>query len=109
MFIVLGVAYKNDIDDYRESPAIKVIDELKKVGAEVDFYDPWIAEYKENGQTFKGIAGIDAAIVASYDLVVITAAHTNFDYDMIQKKAQAIFDTRNAMQSIAARENIEVL
>ena len=50
-----------------------------------------------------------AAIVASYDLVVITAAHTNFDYDMIQKNAQAIFDTRNAMQSIAVRENIEVL
>lgn len=107
--LVLGVAYKNDIDDYRESPAIKVIDELKKVGAAVDFYDPWIAEYKDNGQTFKGIAGIDAAIVASYDLVVITAAHTNFDYDMIQKNAQAIFDTRNAMQSIGARENIEVL
>ena len=107
--LVLGVAYKNDIDDYRESPAIKVIDELKKVGAEVDFYDPWIAEYKDNGKVFKGIGGIDPAIVAAYDLVVITAAHTNVDYDMIQKNAQAIFDTRNAMKDIENRDKIEVL
>lgn len=107
--LVLGVAYKNDIDDYRESPAIRVIDELKKVGAQVDFYDPWIAEYKDNGETFAGIKSIDKNIIAAYDLVVITAAHSNFDYDMIQKNAKAIFDTRNAMKDIKNRENIEVL
>lgn len=107
--LVLGVAYKNDIDDYRESPAIRVIDELKKVGACVDFYDPWIAEYKNNGQVFRGIDCIDENIVSDYDLVVITAAHTNFDYDMIQKNAKIIFDTRNAMKDIKNRENIEVL
>lgn len=107
--LVLGVAYKNDIDDYRESPAIRVIDELKKVGAQVDFYDPWIAEYKDNGETFVGIKSIDKNIIAEYDLVVITAAHSNFDYDMIQKNAKAIFDTRNAMKDIKNRENIEVL
>ena len=44
--LVLGVAYKQDIDDYRESPALKVIDELKKVGADVNYYDPFIPEYK---------------------------------------------------------------
>lgn len=107
--LVLGVAYKNDIDDYRESPAIRVIDELKKVGACVDFYDPWIAEYKNNGQIFKGIEGIDDSVIASYDLIVITAAHTNVDYDMIQKNAKAIFDTRNAMKDIKNRDNIEIL
>ena len=107
--LVLGVAYKNDIDDYRESPAIRVIEKLKEDGADTDFYDPWISEYKDKGQTFHGIEKIDAEIISSYDLIVITAAHTNIDYDMIQQNAAAIFDTRNAMKDIADRENIEVL
>lgn len=107
--LVLGVAYKNDIDDYRESPAIRVIEKLKEAGADTDFYDPWIAEYKDNGQVFAGIEKIDEDIVAGYDLVLIAAAHTNIDYNMIQKNAKAIFDTRNAMKDIENRENIEVL
>lgn len=107
--LVLGVAYKNDIDDYRESPAIRVIDELKKAGADVDFYDPWIAEYKDKGEIHRGIEGIDEKIIAAYDIVVITASHSNVDYDMIQANAKAIFDTRNAMKDIKTRGNIEVL
>lgn len=107
--LVLGVAYKNDIDDYRESPAIRVIEKLKEAGAETDFYDPWIPEFKDKGQITKGLEAIDAEMVAEYDLVVITAAHTNFDYEMIQQNAKAIFDTRNAMKDIKNRENIEVL
>ena len=107
--LVLGVAYKNDIDDYRESPAIRVIEKLKEDGADTDFYDPWISEYKDKGQIFHGIEKIDVEIISSYDLIVITAAHTNIDYAMIQKNAAAIFDTRNAMKDIADRENIEVL
>ncbi len=107
--LVLGVAYKNDIDDYRESPAIRVIEELKKVGAEVDFYDPWISEYRDKGQVFKSISGIDEEVISKYDIVIITAAHTTIDYDMVQKNAKAIFDTRNAMKDIENRENIEVL
>lgn len=107
--LVLGVAYKNDIDDYRESPAIRVIEKFKEDGADTDFYDPWISEYKDKGQIFHGIEKIDAEIISSYDLIVITAAHTNIDYDMIQQNAAAIFDTRNAMKDIADRENIEVL
>ena len=107
--LVLGVAYKNDIDDYRESPAIDVIEILKRNGAETDFYDPYIPAFRENGKEYKGIDKIDEKIIAEYDLVVITAAHTVIDYDMVQKNAKAIFDTRNAMKDIACRENIEVL
>lgn len=107
--LVLGVAYKNDIDDYRESPAIDVIEILKRNGAETDFYDPYIPKFRENGKEYKGIDKIDEKIIAEYDLVVITAAHTVIDYDMVQKNAKAIFDTRNAMKDIACRENIEVL
>ena len=107
--LVLGVAYKNDIDDYRESPAIDVIEKLIEAGAETEFYDPYIPTFREHGKEYKGIEKIDADIVARYDLVVITAAHSVFDYEMIQKNAQAIFDTRNAMKGIEARDNIEVL
>ena len=107
--LVLGVAYKNDIDDYRESPAIDVIEKLIEAGAETEFYDPYIPTFREHGKEYKGIEKIDADIVAGYDLVVITAAHSVFDYEMIQKNAQAIFDTRNAMKGIKCRDNIEVL
>ena len=107
--LVLGVAYKQDIDDYRESPALRVIEILKREEADADFYDPWIAEYKYKGEKNQGIKEIKPEIIASYDLITITAAHSNVDYDMIQKNALAIFDTKNVMKAIANRENIEVL
>lgn len=107
--LVLGVAYKQDIDDYRESPALKVIEEFKKKGAEVEFYDSYIAEYRYQGEKYKGIDKFDADVVSSYDLVCITAAHTNIDYEMVQRNAKAIFDTKNVMKNIVNRDNIEVL
>lgn len=87
--LVLGVAYKQDIDDYRESPAIRVIDELHKEQVLVDFYDPWIPEYKENGKVMAGLTEISPEIIASYDLVMITTAHSNVDYAMVQANANA--------------------
>ena len=107
--LVLGVAYKQDIDDYRESPAIRVIEELRKVGAEVDFYDPWIPEYREGAESVKGLKEISPEIIAGYDLVMITTAHTNVDYEMVQKHAKVIFDTKNVTKNLASRENIEIL
>ncbi|MBM6990300.1 MAG: nucleotide sugar dehydrogenase [Mobilibacterium timonense] len=107
--LVLGVAYKNNIDDYRESPALNVIDILKRRGADVDFYDPWIPKYKRNGEWFTGIDHIDADVVSAYDLIVVTTAHDAYDYQMIQKNAQAIFDTRNAFKNVEDRDNIELL
>lgn len=106
----LGISYKNDIDDYRESPAIRVYKELKKVGAIVDYFDPWVPEFKdmydENG---KSIARLTPGIIAAYDLVMITTAHHNIDYAMVQANAKTIFDTKNVMKNIMPRENIEVL
>ena len=107
--LVEGVAYKQDIDDYRESPALRVIEVLKREMANVEFYDPWISEYKYKGEKYQGLKDITPEVIASYDLVMITAAHTNVDYDMIQKNAVAIFDTKNVMKNIENRENIEVL
>ena len=107
--LVVGVAYKQDIDDYRESPALRVIEVLKREMANVEFYDPWISEYKYKGEKHQGLKEISPEIIASYDLIMITAAHTNVGYDMIQKNAAAIFDTKNVMKNIEDRENIEVL
>ena len=107
--LVLGVAYKNDIDDYRESPALKVIEELQKEGAEVEFYDPWISKYKYKGEIHEGLEKLDEETVKNADIVIFTAAHSNFDYDMISKNAKVIFDTRNAMKNVKNRDNIELL
>ena len=107
--LVLGIAYKNDIDDYRESPALRVIEELEKEGAIIEFYDPMIPEYKYKGEIHKGLKSLSVSKVKDQDLVIFTAAHTAYDYDMICKNAKAIFDTRNALKNIKNRDNIELL
>jgi UDP-N-acetyl-D-glucosamine dehydrogenase len=107
--LVLGVAYKQDIDDYRESPAISVIEELEKSGADVVFYDPFVPEYKKHGKIKKGEEKLTEELIKSTDLVVITTAHTKVDYALVQKNAKAVFDTKNVMKNIQPRENIEVL
>lgn len=108
--LMLGVAYKQDIDDYRESPAIRVYKELKKVGAQVDYYDPWVAEFNNMyGESGKSLRQLTPGTVSGYDLVMVTCAHTNVDYAMVQANAKEIFDTKNAMKDIRPRENIEVL
>jgi UDP-N-acetyl-D-glucosamine dehydrogenase len=107
--LILGVAYKQDIDDYRESPAVKVINGLRKAGAEVVYYDPYIPEYREHGEIFRGEAELTAELIENADLVVITTAHTNVDYEFVQKHARMIFDTKNVMKHIENRDNIELL
>ncbi|MBE5793156.1 MAG: nucleotide sugar dehydrogenase [Clostridiales bacterium] len=107
--LVLGVAYKQDIDDYRESPAIRVIEHLKERGADVSFYDPFIAEYREHGVTEKGLTELTPEIVKAADLVMVTTAHTTVDYQMVADNAQLIFDTKNAMKAIQNRDNLMVL
>lgn len=107
--LVLGVAYKQDIDDYRESPALVVIDILKGMGAEVKFYDPYILEYKHKGESCKGETDLTTELLKSADLVMVTTAHTKVDYDFVQQHATFIFDTKNAMKAVKNRENIELL
>ena len=107
--LVLGVAYKQDIDDYRESPALRVIEELEKEGAEVVYFDPWVKEYKFKGQVRQSIPALTEQVLKEADLVMVTTAHTNIDYDMVQKNAALIFDSKNAMKNIQNRDNIEVL
>lgn len=107
--LVLGVAYKQDIDDYRESPALKVIEGLKAQGAEVRYYDPFVRTYREHGIEKQGEKELTAELIEEADLVVITTAHTGVDYNFVQEHAKVIFDTKNVMKNISFRENIELL
>ena len=108
--LVLGVAYKQDIDDYRESPALKVIEEFKKTGAEISFYDPFIPKYRDADRIWhEGIDGINPEIIKSFDLVIITTAHTNVDYKMVTNCGVPVFDCKNVCKNIENRKNIEVL
>lgn len=107
--LVLGVAYKQDIDDYRESPAIHVIEEFHKTGANVDFYDPFVPKYREKGQWFEGLKEISPEIIRAYDLVIITTGHTTVDYEMVCSAGVPVFDCKNVTKNIENKENIEVL
>lgn len=105
----LGVAYKQDIDDYRESPALVVADLLRKEGCKIDYYDPFIAKYRYKGQLYEGLEQITPQSVAQYDIVIVTSAHTTVDYEMVARNAKAVFDTKNAMKHVTFRDTIELL
>lgn len=107
--LILGIAYKQDIDDYRESPALRVIENFEKNGSIVEYYDPYIAEYKYKGVKRQGLKQLRKDMLREYDIVVITTAHTNIDYHMIAENAQVVFDTKNAMKEVVDRTNIELL
>lgn len=107
--LILGVAYKQDIDDIRHSPALKVIEGFEKEGSIVEYYDPYVKNYDYNGKTRTSIKELTKEELKNADLVVITTAHTNIDYDFVQANSKFIFDTKNAMKDVKNRENIELL
>jgi UDP-N-acetyl-D-glucosamine dehydrogenase len=99
--LVLGVAYKRDIDDVRESPALKVIGELEKLGANVCYHDPYVPSIKLGDREMASRPLDDAALRKS-DLVLILTDHSSIDYARIAKTSGLVFDTRNATAGIAA-------
>lgn len=107
--LVLGVAYKQDIDDYRESPALRVIERLEARGADIAYYDPWVPEYYYQGEVRKSLPELTEDVLAGADLVIVTCAHSNVDYDFVARNADMVFDTKNAMKNVCDRTNIEVL
>jgi UDP-N-acetyl-D-glucosamine dehydrogenase len=95
--LVLGVAYKPDIDDIRESPALDVIGLLQKKGAEVEYHDPYIPVMKTHeGHEMRSVPDLMKAVRES-DLVVIVTNHKVYDYPAILDAAKFIFDSRNAL------------
>ena len=97
--MLLGIAYKGDIDDLRESPALKVWEELEKKGARVEYYDPYCKNTKWKNSIVESVV-LTPDLVTSYDAVVVTTWHKhNVDYQMVLDNAKILFDTKNAVVS----------
>jgi UDP-N-acetyl-D-glucosamine dehydrogenase len=106
--LLMGVAYKKDIDDMRESPALKVIEHLEKNGAEVMYNDPYIPKFKHNGKEYVSVEWEKA--IDEADIVIITTDHSCYDYQAIVDRAKIFYDTRNASKEVKNnREKIHKL
>ena len=94
--LVVGVAYKPDISDVRESPALDVIGLLREKGAQVSYFDPYVPEIHHDEWSMKSENQLMPAVKAA-DCVVIITDHGELDYEAIAKAARLVFDSRNAM------------
>ncbi|MTJ02273.1 nucleotide sugar dehydrogenase [Idiomarina piscisalsi] len=94
--LVLGIAYKKNVDDVRESPSIEVMELIRDRGGVLDYSDPHVPTFPKMREHFFDLSSIklNAAVLGSYDAVVITTNHDKFDFEMIKKNAQLIIDTR---------------
>jgi UDP-N-acetyl-D-glucosamine dehydrogenase len=102
--LVLGAAYKKNIDDLRESPSLVLIEKLEKKGAIVDFYDPFIPEIPMTRE-HASLAGrksisLEGGSLSSYDAVLIATDHDKVDYDRIVKESKLVIDSRNATKNV---------
>ncbi|HST77054.1 MAG TPA: UDP binding domain-containing protein, partial [Verrucomicrobiae bacterium] len=100
--LVLGVAYKKDIDDLRESPALTIIELLQKEGAQVSYNDPFF-EYVGHGRKYKlEMQNTPLEELHRFDVVVIVTDHSSYDYKWIVQNSQLVIDTRNATRGIVS-------
>jgi UDP-N-acetyl-D-glucosamine dehydrogenase len=103
---IAGVAYKRNIDDMRESPALDIILLLKKRGAQISYSDPHVPELKLDGVALKASPLVESA--KDSDCVVIVTDHTAFDYEVLLKSARLIVDTRNAMKAFESEKIVRL-
>ncbi len=108
--LVLGVTYKRDVEDVRESPAIDIINLMRAKGAHIDYHDPYALtlQVAEDQPSLKTIDLSEDAL-KSYDAVVITTDHSSYDWEWIAAYSKMLVDTRNATRNVANRENIRRL
>lgn len=95
--LVMGVAYKSDIDDLRESPAIKVVCLLREKGANVVYHDPYVDEFAVDGLSVPRV-DLTTEVCSGADIAVIITGHSNVDYDIVVSSAGLILDTRNVLK-----------
>ena len=108
--LILGVAFKRDVDDIRHSPALKVMELLSSDGAKnIVYNDPYVPKVKVNSHFYESVE-LTKELVKSVDCVVITTDHSKYDYEMVVKNAKRVVDTRNATRAVRkGRENIVLL
>lgn len=99
--LLLGLAYKKDVDDLRESPALKVARALLKWGAHISYHDPYIPRCRVAEREYSSVP-LMPKTVREFDLVMITTDHSNVDYCLVVQHAPLIYDTRNALQGLSA-------
>lgn len=99
--LVLGVAYKNDIDDMRESPAIKIVSLMREKGAVISYHDPYVSEFVVDGKAVP-YCELNERTCADADVVLIVTGHRNVDYDLVVRNSDIILDTRNALKDFAS-------
>ena len=108
--LLLGVAYKKDVDDLRESPSLKLLELLTERGAVIDYNDPYFpAMRKMRHYDFSNMRSVELnpARIASYDCVLIATDHTSYDYEAIVRDAKLVVDSRNATRRVKqGREKI---
>lgn len=102
--LLLGVAYKKDINDLRESPALEVIKKLEEEKAIVSYYDPYIPEFTSDGKEYKSLKELTKEEIKDKDIIIIITAHSKVDYKMITKNAKVVFDTKNVIKD----DNVKV-
>ncbi|MBN2689830.1 MAG: nucleotide sugar dehydrogenase [Gammaproteobacteria bacterium] len=95
--LIMGLAYKKNIDDIRESPSVEIIDLLIKKGAIISYHDPYIAKFPHMRNHFFDLNSIQISsdCIKDFDAVIIVTAHDDIDYEMLQQNAKLIVDTRN--------------
>jgi UDP-N-acetyl-D-glucosamine dehydrogenase len=101
--LVLGVAYKKDVDDMRESPALEIMKLLKERGAELSYSDPFVPRlYRMREYDFSNMSStpLTPEVLSSADLVLITTDHTNIDYQLVVDHGRIVLDTRNATKHV---------
>lgn len=100
--LVLGVAYKKDIDDVRESPALIIMERLRKEGANITYHDPYIPVIEPHGGSTMHLKSMDLTpeALAAADCVLIITDHSSIDYDQVVEHAQLVVDTRNATRDV---------
>jgi len=110
--LVIGLAYKPDVDDLRESPTFKIFDLLDKYQAEIDYYDPYLPEIWETREhaewTGKKSVDWNRETVSSFDAVIISTNHSDIDYSKLAEYSDCIIDTRNAMKGIKPKNDIHI-
>ena len=98
--LVLGIAYKRDIDDIRESPALDVMTLLEQGGARVDYYDSYVPKIKWNDKDKSSKKNLTAETLHSYNAIVVLTDHSNVDYDLVKSESKLIIDTRNVFSGV---------
>ena len=98
--MVLGVAYKKDIDDLRESPALKIMELLRNEGAEVKYNDPYIPSVGKGRKYDLQMTSLPLDRLGEYDCVLIVTDHSSYDYETIVRESKLVVDSRNATRGI---------